>query len=359
MTFKLIREYSKDLHVLYVEDDKELLNSTKEVLENYFKSVDSAHEGQEGLEKYKTYLDTNGYSYDLVITDINMPRMNGIELTRKMLMHNPQQSIIIISAHDDSHYLLEAIDMGVSGFITKPINHQRLNNILYKTSMAISDHKYVESHLEMLENLNLQLQHQNSALNDKNEQLEKSLRLLNTITHKKELLHPKKKFQEKPMLPNDNVNNLKEQIGRFIESDIYELKELLNEIDLVVIAVIKNRDSLGANMSARLVTLFNKYAATLSIYTFFDDLSIAVSVFAATLDDNPLPKNEEHIKNVFLLLESFLYDLSRWHEDLLSGDESKINVFDTSNIVNMRIITNMWTAKEEECESGLDAICDF
>lgn len=359
MTFKLIREYCKDLHVLYVEDDKELLNSTKEVLENYFKSVDSAHDGQEGLEKYKTYLDTNGYSYDLVITDINMPRMNGIELTRKMLMHNPQQSIIIISAHDDSHYLLEAIDMGVSGFITKPINHQRLSNILYKTSMAISDHKYVERHLEMLEDLNLQLQHQNSALNDKNEQLEKSLRLLNTITHKEELLHPKKKFLEKIMLPNDNANNFKEQLGHFIESEIYELKELLNEIDLVVIAVIKNRDSLGANMSARLVTLFRKYATTLSMYTFFDDLSIAMSVFTATLEDNPLPENEEHIENIFLLLESFLYDLSRWHEDLLSGDESKINAFYTSNIVNMRIITNMWTAKEEEGEAGLDAIFDF
>lgn len=359
MTFKLIREYSKDLNVLYVEDDKELLHSTKEVLENYFQCVDSANDGQEGLETYKSYIDTNGQSYDLVITDINMPRMNGIEFTRNILMHNPQQPILIISAHDDSEYLLEAIDIGVSGFITKPINHQRLSKILYKTSMAISDHKYVERHLDTLEDLNMMLQQQNSELNDKNEQLEKSLRLLNTITHKEELLHPKKKSSEKTIGSNDDVNNLKEQIRHFIENDIYELKELLNEIDLVVIEVIKNRHSLGGNTSARLVALFKKYATTLSMYTFFDELSLAMSTFTATLEDNPLPENEEHINNVFLLLEGFLYDLSRWHEDLLSGDENKINAFDASNIVNMRLITNMWTVQEEEGESDLDAIFDF
>lgn len=357
MTYKLIKEYSKDLHILYVEDDQELLNSTKEVLENYFKSVDTANDGKEGLDKYQTYLNTNGYSYDLVITDINMPHMNGIDFTRKMLMQNEQQSIVIISAHDDSHYLMEAIDMGVSGFITKPISHQLLNQVLYKTSMAIFDHKYVESHVDTLEKLNLQLQSQNSELNAKNEQLEKSLRLLNTITRKDELLHSKKQSPENTL--NNNGNNVKEQINHFIENDIYELKELLNEIDLVVIAVIKNIDCLGGKTSKRLVSLFKKYATTLSMYTFFDELSIAMSAFTATLEDSPLPDNEEHIKNVFLLLESFLYDLSRWHEDLLSGDESKINAFDASNIVNMRLITNMWTAKEEEGESDLDAIFDF
>lgn len=359
MNLKLIREYSKDLHVLYVEDDKELSNSTREVLENYYKSVDIAYNGQVGLDMFMRYFDANGYPYDLVITDINMPQMNGIDLSRKILMHTPQQSIIIISAHDDSPYLLEAIDMGISGFVTKPINQQRLSQTLYKTSMAISDHKYVESHFDMLEKLNLQLEYQNSELNDKNEQLEKSLRLLNTITHKEKLLQPNKKSPEKHTASDENVNNIKEQIGHFIENDIFELKELLNEIDLVVIEVIKHMDSFGANTLALLVSLFKKYATTLSMYTFFDELSIAMSTFTATLRDNPIPDNEEHIKNVFLLLESFLYDLSRWHDDLLSGDESKINAFDASNIVNMRLITNMWTACEEAGETDLDAIFDF
>ena len=359
MTLKLIREYSKDLHVLYVEDDRELSGSTQEVLENFFKSVDTAYNGQEGLDKYKTYLDTNGNSYDLVITDINMPYISGIDFTRKMLIQNPQQPIIIVSAHDDSHYLLEAIDMGVSGFITKPMNYQRLSQVLYKTTMAISDHKYVESHMETLEDLNIRLEKQNSELNDKNEQLEKSLRLLNTITHKDELLHPNKVSSDKNTLSDENANNLKEQIGHFIQSDIFELKELLNEIDLLVIEVIKNLGSFGVDTLARLVALFKKYATTLSMYTFFDELSLAMSRFTATLQDNPLPENEDHIKNVFLLLESFLYDLSRWHEDLLSGDENKINAFDASNIVNMRLITNMWTAQEEAGEADVDSIFDF
>ena len=48
-----------------------------------------------------------------------------------VLQRIPHQSIVVISAHDESDYLHDAIDMGISGFITKPINQQRLNQVLY------------------------------------------------------------------------------------------------------------------------------------------------------------------------------------------------------------------------------------
>ncbi|MHB8100177.1 MAG: response regulator transcription factor [Sulfuricurvum sp.] len=352
MTLKLIREYSKDFNILYVEDDEKLLNTTKELFENYFKTVDVASNGTQALEAYIHYKEVNGYTYDLLISDINMPQMNGIELSRNVLMHNPDQSIIIISAHNDSNYLLDAIDMGVSGFIIKPIRHERLNAILYKISMAIYDHKYVQNHLKILEELNLELE-------SKNAKLEKSLRLLDTNNNKQELFNSLKKPQNKELSSEINKDIFREQIDDFIRNDIFELKELLNEIDLLVIDIVEKREALDIKAQLRLVSLFKKYATTLSMYTFFDELSVAMSLFIATLEENPLPENEEHIKNVFSLLESFLYDLYRWHEDLLSGDESKINAFDASNIVNMRLITNMWRASEEEGESNVDAIFDF
>jgi hypothetical protein len=86
-----------------------------------------------------------------------------------------------------------------------------------------------------------------------------------------------------------------------------------------------------------------------------------MSAFSSTLENHPLPENDERIKNIFLLLESFVYDLSRWHEDLSSGDESKLNIFDASNIGNMHLITNMWLEKDtdEATVADVDAIFKF
>jgi hypothetical protein len=95
------------------------------------------------------------------------------------------------------------------------------------------------------------------------------------------------------------------------------------------------------------------------MYTFLDELSVAMNAFVDALNNYPLPVDEKHIKNVFLILESFLYDLSKWHDNLLSGDENKINAFDASNIVNMRLLINLWTEHEEEGEADLNSIFDF
>ena len=95
------------------------------------------------------------------------------------------------------------------------------------------------------------------------------------------------------------------------------------------------------------------------MYTFLDELSVAMNFFVNALSNHPIPVDEDHIKNVFLILESFLYDLSKWHDNLLSGDESRINAFDASNIVNLRLLINMWTAHEEEGEVDLNSIFDF
>ena len=189
---KSMLEYTRELHVLYVEDDLLLLESTKELFLNYFKTVDIAINGQEGLEKYTTYKKKENSFYDLIITDINMPQLNGIEMSEKVLAINAIQAIIIITAHNENDNLNKAIELGVSGFITKPMDNSRLINVLYKTAQTISDHKFVESHMQMMEELNIKLSHQNSELLSKNTKLEKSLRILDTMIHKEQLTHHKK-----------------------------------------------------------------------------------------------------------------------------------------------------------------------
>jgi len=356
---KTMIQYTKVLNILYVEDDSILLESTKKVFDNYFKSVDTAHDGQEGLRLYEDYHKKNGSYYDLVITDINMPKMNGMEMSEEILIQNDMQAIIITTAHNEIQKLQEAIDIGISGFVTKPIKHEKLNNALYRISRAISDRIFVESHITKIEELNIKLEEQNRELS-------KSLRMLDTVINKKQIIESKNKSKEKTKVEQEQAKleaqekeQKTEQLKLLIEDDLYELKEILSEIDVVIIKIINNIYETDIDSLDELISLFSKYASVLSFYTIFDELSVAMTGFSITLKENPLPDNIENIKNIFMLLETFTYVLDKWHIDLSSGDENKINSLDASIINDIRTITNMWTQKEEEVDENLDDIFDF
>ena len=114
MDFRKVLEYTEDLKVLYVEDDEDLLEETVEILEDYFLLLDTAVNGQEGLDKYNTYFEQNNSYYDLIITDINMPIMDGEELIREVGRINIEQVIIVISAYSESSRLVGLIQKGIS-----------------------------------------------------------------------------------------------------------------------------------------------------------------------------------------------------------------------------------------------------
>lgn len=120
-----LKESARDIKVLYVEDDRELNQNTTRLLSAFFKSVETAFDGKEGLNKYYTS------KYDLVITDINMPLMNGVKLAREIKASNPRQIIIVISAHDESSYLVELINLGVEYFVLKPLDINQFLTALY------------------------------------------------------------------------------------------------------------------------------------------------------------------------------------------------------------------------------------
>lgn len=154
---KVILEYSKVLTVLYVEDDAILQARTVKLFENYFKKVDLAHNGQDGLDKYNAFKKKTNAYYDIVITDIEMPKMSGIGMSKLMMRENDQQSIIFTTGIDDINYLLEAISIGVSGFLRKPIDLGELKKIIYKTTKNISEHNFINSYYQNIEAINVKL----------------------------------------------------------------------------------------------------------------------------------------------------------------------------------------------------------
>ena len=131
-TFEEIYQFSKELNILYVEDDKNMRDVTYEILEPFFNSVDVAVDGKEGVQKFIKYKNAQGVFYDLVITDIFMPNKNGMELIEEIIDLNEDQNIIVMSAYDESGQLLKLIELGIDGFIVKPIKKEQLLNTFYK-----------------------------------------------------------------------------------------------------------------------------------------------------------------------------------------------------------------------------------
>jgi len=115
-----LAEITKSKSVLYVEDDKDIRLNVTELLSNLFKEVSSAVDGLEGLKFYKEN------SFDYLITDIKMPKMNGVAMIEEILKINPKQLVVITTAHDEEDYLDKFKSMGVTHVLQKPITFDSL-----------------------------------------------------------------------------------------------------------------------------------------------------------------------------------------------------------------------------------------
>ncbi len=120
--------HSKHLTLLYVEDNLESRESTLLILEEFFDNIIVAVDGADGYQKFQE----NENEIDLILTDINMPRLNGLGMIKKILEIKSGIPTIILSAHDESRYLIESIDLGVNNFLFKPMNINKLLDILEK-----------------------------------------------------------------------------------------------------------------------------------------------------------------------------------------------------------------------------------
>lgn len=142
--FQNLEQLSRNLTILYVEDDDKVRRRTARIFSKLFKVVNLANDGKEGLEIYrKFYLDNNTF-YDIVITDIKMPFMNGIDMSREILKINTEQKVIITSAYNNTKYFIDLINLGVDGFIQKPTNSKQIFEVFHEVCSAFHNENKVE-----------------------------------------------------------------------------------------------------------------------------------------------------------------------------------------------------------------------
>lgn len=117
------------LRVLYIEDDIMARDEIAFFLEGMISELYLGSDGKEGLELYHTH------APDLIITDIQMPRMNGIDMIKIIRQNDRTTPIIITSAYNETSYLLNAINIGVDRYILKPINFEMLSEAILEVTL--------------------------------------------------------------------------------------------------------------------------------------------------------------------------------------------------------------------------------
>jgi DNA-binding response OmpR family regulator len=116
----MIKNSLKDLKVLLVEDEENLAILLKKAIGDNFYSFTIANNGEEGLKKFLEIMP------DIVITDIMMPKLNGLEMAKELKLLNPNIPIIILSAFSETDKLLNAIDLGITKYFIKPYDPDEL-----------------------------------------------------------------------------------------------------------------------------------------------------------------------------------------------------------------------------------------
>jgi DNA-binding response OmpR family regulator len=115
---------SKNIKVLYVEDDEIARENGIEYLENYFDTIYDASNGLEALALY------DKHKPDIIITDIEMPKINGLEFVQRIREHDNTTQIIITTAYSHKEYLFRAIELKLIKYLIKPINEKEFDEAI-------------------------------------------------------------------------------------------------------------------------------------------------------------------------------------------------------------------------------------
>jgi len=120
-------QFKQNISILVSEDENELREYLVEYLQLFFKDVYSAHSGEEA---YKIYLEKTP---DIILSDINMPKLDGLSMVSKIRENDTTTRIIIMSAHSDTEKLLRAVELHLVTYLIKPIKIETLKKVLFDT----------------------------------------------------------------------------------------------------------------------------------------------------------------------------------------------------------------------------------
>ncbi|QOG11202.1 response regulator transcription factor [Arcobacter sp. FWKO B] len=299
----LIRElkhFGNSLSLLVVEDEIALNAELVSVLSTFFKSVDFAFDGKEGLEKFAKNRP------DIVLTDISMPKMDGIKMSQEIKNLYRGQHIVVLSAHGDTKYMIELIDIGIDQFILKPFDKNTLmykllkvaENIIYKKEF---DKFYKDKQLQRIATIesivDTQPLHESIVPLDDIKPVEK---VTYNLSHNRE---DADEFMES--LKNDEL------MWMAFKDDITELMELSAEFGEDVDNLALN-GRLSEGLRTSLVHIVRRYAKIFSQLEQMAKMSDTLELLAEFLEDLDVNILDDEQNRKLKLLEYINNDITRF-----------------------------------------------
>lgn len=136
-----------DISLLYVEDERVTREQVSRILQRIVTRIDVAENGRQGLELYQEKRP------DIILSDIMMPVMNGLEMCRQIRKLDRDSQLIMLTAHSDTEYLLECISLGVNQYVQKPVDFGQLTSAIETCSNYVLLKRKIfrqEAHINML-----------------------------------------------------------------------------------------------------------------------------------------------------------------------------------------------------------------
>ena len=197
---KIDKKLFNNISILYVEDDSMTSDEVSFFFRKYINKFYVAKNGKEGLELFKEH------KPDMVITDVQMPIMNGLTMSEEILKISPSTPIALTTAFSEGNYILKAIELGIDKYILKPINIKEMFAVIQK-SLNLKTKKHLEYYDEYVEFI----------LN--------SNPTFMFIMHSEKIEHANDYFLD--LLACNDINSFQSQIKSC--EDLFEIEELEDE----------------------------------------------------------------------------------------------------------------------------------
>jgi DNA-binding response OmpR family regulator len=347
----LVKSYARDMRILIADDSRTMQELNKRAFGNYFSVCDVV---SNGLEAYELWEKDENY-YDLIVTDVVMPKMDGLELVQKIREKSFEQSIVIVTSSKDLSTNQELSLYYVDGILPKPMDPDKLYILLFRVLQRISDKKDMKAYYCSVDNMQFDTQMNKSYIEKVMELLSKE----DSLNAKESIAILKKLY----INTNKDLNSLKEQTlsdsKTSISNDLHQLirrssalsdvsaLEYAETLDDTIIDKVENFDNIlnelsesiyeFENSSSRnlgnVVSKLNSFLLTIESLGVFAILSRSFVELIATLENITADVLNDSNKSPILVsaLLNIEQDLNNWVQSVFI-DKSALNIhyFDAS-----------------------------